>query len=284
MEEDCFDVSGASKFVGRKPMAGVNRRVWLHGGAVAGVAAVSECAAVTETGAEKLQQASPAQGYDYRLPQMKRGTRLVFQGDSITDMKWGRNEKDRNHYLGHSYVYLVAARLGVDMPSQELDFFNRGMSGHKVGDLRKRWQRDAVDLKPDLISILVGVNDVGRNLKGVDVAQWEDDYRFMLKASRDANQELGIVLLDPFVLRSGRLGEDAAYQAWRGQVDRLISVVERLADEFDAVHVQTQVMFDEAAEKASPEHWIWDGVHPLPQGHELIAREWIRRVSERWPS
>ena len=265
-------------------MAGVNRRVWLQGGAVAGMAAANERAAAIETGAEKTQQVRPARGYDYQRPQLKRGARLVFQGDSITDMKWGRNEKDRNHYLGHSYVYLVAARLGVDLPEQDCEFFNRGMSGHKVADLRNRWQTDAIDLKPDLISVLVGVNDVGRNLKGVDVAQWEDNYRFMLSASCDANQELGIVLLDPFVLPSGRLEEQTAYQAWRGQVDRLIPVVERLAAEFDAVHVQTQVMFDEAAEKASPEHWIWDGVHPLPQGHELIAREWIRKVSERWPS
>jgi lysophospholipase L1-like esterase len=199
-------------------------------------------------------------------------------------MKWGRNEKDRNHYLGHSYVYLVAARLGVELPHQELEFFNRGMSGHKVADLKKRWQKDSVDLKPDLISVLVGVNDVGRNLNGVDVAQWEDDYRAMLNASRDAHQELGIVLLDPFVLPSGRLAPQVAYEAWRRQVDRLLPIVERLSSEFDAVHVQTQGMFDEAAKTVSPEHWIWDGVHPLPQGHELIAREWLRKVSERWPS
>ncbi|MGI9468751.1 MAG: SGNH/GDSL hydrolase family protein [Rubripirellula sp.] len=265
-------------------MAEVNRRGWLHGGAVVGMAAVSKSVGATQDGTDQAQQASPARGYDYQCPQLKRGSRLVFQGDSITDMKWGRNEKDRNHYLGHSYVYLVAARLGVDLPGQELQFFNRGMSGHKVLDLRKRWQKDSLDLKPDLISILVGVNDVGRNLKGVDVARWEEDYRFMLSESRDANPKLRIVLLDPFVLPSGRLQEHAAYLAWRRQVDRLIPIVERLAAEFDAVHVQTQMMFDGAANKVSPEHWIWDGVHPLPQGHELIAREWIRRVSERWPS
>jgi len=66
-------------------------------------------------------------------------------------------------------------------------------------------------------------------------------------------------------------------------VERLIPVVARLANEFDAVHVQTQVMFDAASDNVAPAHWIWDGVHPLPQGHELIAREWIKKVSERWP-
>ena len=69
-------------------------------------------------------------------------------------MKWGRNQKDRNHYLGHSYVYLIAARLGVDLPLAQLDIYNRGMSGHKVADLRGRWQKDAIDMKPDLLSIL----------------------------------------------------------------------------------------------------------------------------------
>ncbi|MBL4883753.1 MAG: hypothetical protein JKY95_04330 [Planctomycetaceae bacterium] len=103
-------------------------------------------------------------GYNYRLPEFKQGSRLLFQGDSITDMSWGRNEKDRNHYLGHSYVYLIASRLGVEMPEAQLDIYNRGISGHKVGDLRKRWQKDAIDMKPDLLSILIGVNDVGRNL------------------------------------------------------------------------------------------------------------------------
>lgn len=265
-------------------MAQVNRRAWLQGGAVVGMAAIGEAATAKETGPVKRQQAGSTQGYDYLRPRLKKGARLLFQGDSITDMKWGRNEKDRNHYLGHSYVYLIAARLGVDLPSQNFEFFNRGMSGHKVADLRKRWQKDALDLEPDLLSILVGVNDVGRNLSGVDVEKWEADYRSMLKASRDANQELRLVLLDPFVLPSGRLESRGAYQAWRRQVDRLLPIVKRLAAEFHAVHLQTQMMFDEAADAVAPDHWIWDGVHPLPQGHELIAREWIRTVSQRWPS
>ena len=130
--------------------------------------------------------------------------------------------------------------------------------------------------------MLVGVNDVGRNLDGVNVVQWENDYRFILSESRKSNPDLRLVLLDPFVLPSGRLSERSAYRRWREQVERLLPVVERLASEFDAVHVRTQLVFDSVAMEASPDHWIWDGVHPLPQGHELIAREWIDRVSERW--
>ncbi|WP_197452095.1 SGNH/GDSL hydrolase family protein [Rosistilla carotiformis] len=233
---------------------------------------------------EPAVKPSEVDGYCYRLPKLKQGCRLLFQGDSITDMQWGRNEKDRNHYLGHSYVFLIAARLGVDMPDAQLDIYNRGMSGHKVGDLRGRWKKDAIDMKPDLLCILIGVNDVGKNLNGVDVKSWEADYRFLLHASREANPELKLVLLDPFVLPSGRLSNRDSYKRWRDQIERLIPIVVRLSEEFDAVHVKTQEVFDTAAKAGSPGNWIWDGVHPLPQGHELIARSWLHEVSRNWGS
>ncbi len=221
-------------------------------------------------------------GCTYRLPQFKKRSRLLFQGDSITDMKWGRNQKDRNHYLGHSYVYLIAARLGVDMPEAHLAIYTRGMSGHKIKDLRARWQKDAIEMKPDLLSILIGVNDVGRNLDGVDVKKWEADYRFILDASSNAHPDLRIVLLDPFVLASGRLSNLDVYKKWRDQVERLIPIVGQLSKDYNAVHIKTQDVFDNAANVVSPEQWIWDGVHPLPQGHELIARNWLQEVSGRW--
>lgn len=218
--------------------------------------------------------------YSDRLPSLEMGSRLLFQGDSITDMKWGRNESDRNHYLGHSYVYLLAARLGVEMAGAQLDIYNRGMSGHTVGDLRKRWQKDAIDMKPDLLSILIGTNDVSR---GVTEDAFETDYRHILDASRKANPELRIVLLDPFVLQSGRLARQEAWTSRRAETDKLRAVVARLAKDYNAVHVKTQDVFDAAAKAHSPEQWIWDGVHPLPQGHELIARNWLQEVSSRWP-
>jgi len=222
-------------------------------------------------------------GYDYRLPGLVKGTRLVFLGDSITDMKWGRNERDRNHYLGHSYVYLIASRLGVDMPKAQLEFFNRGISGNKVGDLRTRWEKDAIDMKPDLLSILVGVNDVSQSKgKPVPLDRWEEDYRFLLDSSRKGNPDLRLVLLDPFVLRCGRLLDESVWRFWRGEADKLRAIVKSLAAEYGAVHVRTQDLFDAAAEAVSPDHWIWDGVHPLPQGHELIARNWLQQVSARW--
>jgi len=209
-----------------------------------------------------------------------KGSRLVFIGDSITDMKWGRNEKDRNHYLGHSFVYLIAARLGVDLPGAELAFFNRGHSGNKISDLKARWQKDVVDMKPDLLTILVGVNDRGRLKNPADFDTWERDYRHCLKAARAGNPELRLILLDPFVLKSGRFaGDSAGWEATRSVIDKQGVIVAKLAAEFDATHIETQAIFDAAAEQAGADHWIWDGVHPLPQGHELIARSWVQALS-----
>ena len=219
-------------------------------------------------------------GYNYRLPGFKTGSRILFQGDSITDMNWGRDQSDRNHYLGHSYVYLIAARLGVEMPQLELDIYTRGISGNKISDLRKRWQTDAIDMNPDVLSILIGINDI---MADVEPESFEADYRYILDASRKANPELRLVLLDPFVLQSGRLADHNAWQTRRDSVDRFGGVVERLAKDYDAVHIKTQNVFDFAANKVTPEHWIWDGIHPLPQGHELIARNWLEQVSARWP-
>lgn len=213
------------------------------------------------------------------LPKFETGSRLLFQGDSITDMKWGRNQKDRNHYLGHSYVFLIAARLGVELPNAKLEFLNRGVSGNKVADLRKRWQKDAIEMKPDWLSILIGVNDISWGGKsGVHLEKWEEDYRFILEHSRKENPKLKIVLMDPFVLRMTRLSSDDAWKYWRGEIDKLGEVVKRISTEFKAVHIETQKIFDQAAQQVSPEHWIWDGVHPLPQGHELIARNWLQTV------
>lgn len=219
-------------------------------------------------------------GYQYPRPAFKRGSRLLFQGDSITDMKWGRNQKDRNHYLGHSYVYLLAARLGIEFADAELDFYNRGMSGHTVADLRKRWQKDAIEMNPDVLSILIGTNDVGR---GVSPVAFESDYRFLLDSSLESNPDLKVILLSPFILRSGKLTDEKAWLARRHATDQLSEVVTKLTKDYGAVLVPTQRIFDEALKTAPAQHWIWDGVHPLPQGHELIARHWLHHVSNRWP-
>ena len=259
----------------------IHRRDFLRSGAICTGAAAfgSRVAAAPHRDGD-----ARVSGYNYRRPSFKEGSRLLFIGDSITDMNWGRNEKDRNHYLGHSYVYLIASRLGVDLPRARLELFNRGNSGNRLADLGARWQKDAIDMKPDLLSVLIGVND--RKVKkgqSFDPQRWGADYRHILTRSREADAGLRIVLLDPFVLKTGWwMKKGGEWDASRAQIDQMRTVIAKLAREFDAVHVPTQDVFDTAAKAVSPEQWIWDGVHPLPQGHELIARRWLEDVSARW--
>jgi lysophospholipase L1-like esterase len=257
----------------------LDRRSFIKTAAVA--VAATACGAYAQS-----PRANPSGigGGGYRLPAFAKGSRLLFQGDSITDMNWGRNQADRNHYLGHSYVFLLAARLGVDMPAAKLEFFNRGISGNTVDDLKKRWQADAIDMKPDLLSILIGTNDVGRAGKaGVRLDAWEADYRFLLDASRKANPKRRLVLLDPFVLCSGKLADKKEEWEFRRRgVEQIGVIVARLAQDYQAVHIRTQAVFDAAAKAAEPAQWIWDGIHPLPQGHELIARNWLQETNARW--
>ena len=254
----------------------MDRRNFIRNSTIIGTSA----AAVTKATAEE-SKVSKVTGYEYRLPKFTKGERLLFIGDSITDMKWGRNEKDRNHYLGHSYVYLIASRLGVDMPEAKLECFNRGHSGNRITDLKSRWQKDVIDMKPDLLSILIGVND--RKVKKGQTFlsdQWESDYREILTKSRQANEKLRIVLLDPFVLKSGWwMNKGGEWDISRAQINKMGKIVSQLARDFNAIHVKTQEVFDAAAKVSGPEQWIWDGVHPLPQGHELIARNWLEQVS-----
>lgn len=261
-------------------MVNLNRRVFIRSSAVCASAAV---VAGGTSAADAGESASQVTGYSYRLPKFEKSATLLFQGDSITDMKWGRNQADRNHYLGHSYVYLIASRLLTDAPDASLNFLNRGKSGNTVTDLKARWQDDALELQPDVLSILIGINDVGRAIragKKVDVPAYAADYRSLLDQSCENNPRLKIVLLEPFVLPVTRVKD--AWDIWRGQVDDLRHVVRQLASEYGAVLIKTQDVFDAAARRVEPSHWIWDGVHPLPQGHELIARNWIDSVAKAW--
>jgi len=116
-------------------------------------------------------------------------------------------------------------------------------------------------MKPDVLSILIGTNDVGR---GVQEKAFEVDYREILDASKNSNSDLRIVLLDPFVLRSGRLKDEKTWSSRRSATDKRGIVVARLAKNYDAVHIKTQEIFDSAAKALTPEQWVWDGVHPLP--------------------
>ena len=209
------------------------------------------------------------------------GFTFLFQGDSITDGNRTRNN-DWNHVMGHGYAYIIASKLWYEFPEKGFHFFNRGISGNKVTDLAARWQTDTLDLKPDVLSILVGINGVSALLAGnkaFAAEQYEQDYRNLLKQTRQQLPNVQLVLGEPFILPVGKV--ETQWAAYEGEVRKRQQMVERLSAEFNAIPVKFQQAFDKALAKAPAEYWIWDGIHPMPAGHELMAREWIKQVSTK---
>jgi lysophospholipase L1-like esterase len=198
------------------------------------------------------------------------GSRILFQGDSITDGNRGRS-LDPNHILGHGYAFIIAARHGAAFPERKLDFYNRGVSGNTVLNLELRWAKDTLAIKPDLLSVMIGVNDNG---KGVALETYETTYDKILTEARAQNPKLKLVLMEPFVRHPGKPVPE-------GIVARQ-AIVAKLAQKHGAALVRLQKLFDDAAIKTADDYWVWDSVHPTYRGHQLMADEWERVVRETW--
>ena len=217
--------------------------------------------------------------------------RVLYIGDSVTDGGWGcsggnmtpseqRNLKDLNHIYGHSYMMLCAAHYESTQPYAGLKFFNRGISGNTLDDLKERWQQDVLDLKPDILSVLIGTNDVWNyikehdNLDGFDIVGWEALYRSLLNEARTCNPDLKIALGTPFVSKTTPKNQ-------QDLCHRLASAVRRIAKDFNAVVMPFDDMFRELQQSHPDGHyWIWDAIHPTPAGHQRMADLWISKATE----
>lgn len=206
---------------------------------------------------------------------------FLFQGDSITDGNRGRNN-DPNHIMGHGYAFSIASRVGADFPERHLSFYNRGISGNKITDLNTRWQKDTLDIKPGVLSILVGVNDVDSVIRQKDVVaveKFKEVYRMLLDQTKAQLPACLLVVCEPFILPVGRVKDNLA--DWKNEMQKVQTIAARLAKEYSAVFIPLQTIFNKAATRASPEYWIWDGIHPTVAGHELITREWLKQVGKK---
>ncbi|WP_423149656.1 SGNH/GDSL hydrolase family protein [Rubrolithibacter danxiaensis] len=206
---------------------------------------------------------------------------FLFQGDSITDGNRSRNN-DWNHVMGHGYAYLIASRLGYDFPVKNFHFFNRGISGNKVADLADRWEADTIELKPDLLSILIGINDTSAFIGGdqnYTADQYESNYRSLLAETKLKLPNVKLVLCEPFILPVGKVKEK--WNEYSAEVEKRRAIVRKISLEQNAILVEFQSAFNRALKLAPAEYWIWDGIHPMPAGHELMAREWINQVSKQ---
>ncbi len=200
--------------------------------------------------------------------------KIVFQGDSITDM--GR-DRERDFMRGIGYPTLVAAELGFERAG-EFEFINRGIGGNRIVDIYARMKRDIILLKPDILSILVGVNDVWHDFaeipNGVSTEKYEKVYNMLIKEIKEELPETKLMILEPFVLKA-----DATTETWndfRSGVEEKAAAAKRVAEENGIKFVPLMKLFDEAAKKVPASYWLIDGVHPTAMGHELIKREWIK--------
>lgn len=203
------------------------------------------------------------------------GKRWLFQGDSITDccrVRDVENVANNNLALGSGYPDLFASRVLYDNPRAGWEFFNRGISGNRVVDLLARWKRDTLNLQPDYLSILVGVNDTwheAENRNGVSIQHYEAVYRMLIQWTLEQFPAIKIALLEPYVLNFGVVAEwDEKFPR---EVPERAKIVRAIAADYHLTFVPLQEKLTAAAKIYGEDKVLRDGVHPFPVGHQLIA-------------
>ena len=244
----------------------IQRRHWIQGTlAAASGAALASKNSVTQAALKAPQS-------------LAKDSVILFQGDSITDA--GRNRKQNGanqaRALGFGYPAVIAGGLLVDYPKLGLKVLNRGISGNKVPDLDGRWQADCLDLKPDVLSILIGVNDIWHKLNGrydgtVDV--YRDGLKALLERTMGALPKTRVVICEPFVLRCGAVND-----SWFPEFEQRRTACREVAASLNLTLVPFQEKFNEAIQSAPPQYWAADGVHPSVAGHALMAKTWRETV------
>ena len=204
---------------------------------------------------------------------------ILFQGDSITDA--GREKElelsNNSNSFGNGYALLTASNLLYTHPDKNLKLFNRGISGNKVFELSNRWKKDCLELKPNILSILIGVNDYWHKKDGLydgSVEVYENDYRKLIKRTIKAIPNIKIVICQPFILPDTSVVDDSFVEPFK---EYQLSA-KKIADEFNAFWVPFQEVFDEAVKHAPAEYWLYDGVHAAMPGAHLMALTWLKTL------
>ena len=208
--------------------------------------------------------------------------KLVMIGDSITDC--GRAQPVAEGLfdpLGKGYVTMVEALLGATYPQLGIRIVNVGSSGHTSGDLKGRWQRDVIDLKPDWVSMMIGTNDVWRQFDVPRITEWHvqpETYEANLRACIDQTLPVvkGMVLMTPFYIEPHR--DDAM----RARMDQYGRIVKKLAGEYKTLFVDTQAAFEEPLKHQHSAALAWDRVHPNQTGHMIIAKAFLNAIGFQW--
>ncbi len=204
---------------------------------------------------------------------------ILFQGDSITDC--ARN-RENDMFLGVGYARMVEAQLGLECPNK-YTFLNRGINGNRIVDVYARIKSDIINLKPDYLSILIGVNDVWHELgnkNGVAAEKFEKIYEMMLEEIKEAVPNVKIMIMLPYVVEGPATCNNEEnperFDYFKCEVAKRADAARRVAEKFNLPYIDLQTAFDKASQKAESTYWAYDGVHPTAMGHELIKREWLK--------
>lgn len=208
--------------------------------------------------------------------ELKKEATILFIGDSITDAN--RRREDPTD-LGYGYPLLVAAALLERYPELNLSLVNRGIGGNKITDLANRWEEDCLALDPDIVSILIGINDtwhnVGTEAFGTQesIDRFEFYYRILLQTVKERTNAQ-IILMEPFVLP-----HPIDRKEWRIDLNSRIQVIRKLAKEYETDFVALDERLNALGMKQSYAYWTGqDGVHPTLAGHAVIAKAWLEQL------
>lgn len=211
---------------------------------------------------------------------LNNGDVILFQGDSITDAgrKKASTEVNTMENLGFGYALHASANLLVANASKNIKIHNKGISGNKVYQLAERWDTDCIDLKPNVLSILIGVNDYWHKHNGKyngTVKVYETDLSALLNRTLEKFPDLKLVLGEPFAVK----GVKAVDNSWYPEFDDYRKAAKQIAKDFNAIFVPYQAVFDEAVNSAPGSYWTPDGVHPSLAGAKLMAEAWLRATN-----
>ncbi len=199
--------------------------------------------------------------------------KILFQGDSITEA--GRS-KENDRIIGCGYAMLVTAELECEYPN-EYTCVNRGVGGNRIVDLYARIKSDVINLKPDIISIHVGINDVGYDIlhnNGTSPDKYYKIYSMMIEEIKEALPDVKIMIMEPFVLEGHGTAEHI--EEFRAGCREMSIRAKKISDTYGLTFVPLQDAFDKACQTAPSTHWVTEGVHPHPAGHGIIKREWLK--------
>jgi len=201
--------------------------------------------------------------------------KLLFQGDSITDAFRDPAEINPAFQLGNGFVFLIASRLGLEHPGR-FHCLNRGVSGNGVNELLARWDSDALCLRPDAISLLIGVNETIRAFRGepsLSDAEFQNSFRRLVDSTLAADGAPRLIVLEPFLLVTGEVTKD-----WKAHLQIRQSILREVCSEFAIPFIETQNVFDARLSQAPAAYWAYDGIHPTHAGFALLASIWFEKA------